>query len=468
MKKIITTGIVLYACSLINAQVTLQKDLSYGNNGEVTYNDNGGYSAHKFIGDQLLVAYTYLNIAGNNKYIKYVRLNSNGIPDVNFGSNGSFVDGGSLGSPSSLLDANADYLINYSDDKYSAAGQYDTAFQMNWATNDISGKKYIHILPNGTIIFRKDDNFTRILANGALDSSYGINGRVSTLSYSTTYAYGVIHNNFAYEFGSVDSNINNYGIRKLNIMTGNLESGYGNNGLGETSIVPINVRNSMYNEADGSMLNMLDGGSSQCLISKTKSNGFLDASFGNNGVFTLNREINSINYTPYSNFYADSANRLFFLLKSDEDGDIVIASYSSSGILKSINNQSVFNTGDNVYTNYSYGEYPNFQVIGNYLYFFSPKKIIRYIISEQAQVLSTESRKIEKAAEVTFENPFKNELTLHTKEKIKNVEIYNESGHLVQESKGLKLNTASLINGVYLIKITTVSNQIISKKAIKH
>lgn len=470
MEKIITTAIVLCTCSLFNAQVILNKDLSYGNNGEYVYGDDGGYSAHKLIGDKLLVAYNYLNISGNNKYIKYIRLNSNGTPDLSFGTNGSFVDSGSLGSPSSLLDANADYLINDSDDKYSAAGQYDAIFQMNWAMNDISGKKYLHILPDGNILFRKDDSFIRILANGALDTSYGTNGRLSTLSYSTAFTYGIINSNFVYEYGSGDSNLNNYGIRKLNTLTGSLDSGYGNNGLGETSIVPTTVRNSVYNESDGSMLNMLNGNSSnnyQYSISKTAPNGFLDAGFGNNGAFMLNNEINSISYIPYPNFYSDSDSRLFFLLKSD-GGDIAIASYSSSGILKTINNQPVFNTGDNTYINYGYGDRPNFQVVGNYLYFFSPKKIVRYIIGEQAQTLSAVSGKVEKTRDVTFENPFKNELILQTKEKIKYIEIYNENGSLVLESKDLKLNTASLINGVYLIKITTTSNKIISKKAIKN
>ncbi|MFP3637386.1 hypothetical protein, partial [Bacillus sp. SIMBA_033] len=74
---------------------------------------------------------------------------------------------------------------------------------------------------------------------------------------------GIVSNDFAYEFGSGDySNVNNYGIRKLNILTGSLDSGYGNSGLGETSIVPTTIRNSIYNEADGSMLNMLNGNSS--------------------------------------------------------------------------------------------------------------------------------------------------------------------------------------------------------------
>ncbi|MFP3831909.1 T9SS type A sorting domain-containing protein [Chryseobacterium sp. SIMBA_028] len=468
MKKKIITGILLYACNLINAQVTLTKDLSYGNNGEYVYNDAGGYSAHTFIGDKLLVAHTYLNISGNNKYIKYTRLNSNGTHDLSFGINGSFVDSGSLGSASSLLDANTDYLINYSDDKYFITGQYDSAFQMNWAENGITGKKYINILPNGNLLFRKDDHFTRILANGTLDPSYGTNGKLSTLSYSTAFIYGIVSNDFAYEFGSGDySNVNNYGIRKLNILTGSLDSGYGNSGLGETSIVPTTIRNSIYNEADGSMLNMLNGNSSnnnQYSISKTMSSGFLDAGFGTNGVFTLNNEINSINYTPYSNFYEDNASRIFFLLKSDV-GDIAITSYSSSGVLRNINDQPVFNTGDNIYTNYNYGDYPNFQVVENYLYFFSPKKITRYIISEQTLSVAEDLTKNKK---ISFVNPFKNELILNTKEKIKNIEVYSESGHLVLVSKELRLNTASLLKGIYFIKITTASNQIISEKAIKN
>lgn len=470
MKKILITSIALGLGGLINAQIILTKDTSYGNSGEFVYSDEGAYSGHKFIGDKLLIAYTYLNIAGNNKYVKYTRLNSNGIPDVGFGNNGSFVDSGSLGMPSPLTDANLDYLINYSESKYFSNGQSDPVFQMNWGINNMTGKYYLNILPDGHILFRKDNYFTKILDSGALDPSYGTNGKLNTLDYSSSFIYGKIINNSAYEFGGDPSNPDNHGIRKINISTGTLDLNYGVNGLGQTSITPSSIRNSSYNPSDDSMLNMLNGDSSsnyQYLISKTKSNGLLDAGFGTNGVFTLNKEINTVEYTYYSDFYQDNASNVFSLVKSTE-GDIAIVCYSPSGSRQNINGDSVFNTGDNIYTTYNYGDYPNFQVVGNYLYFFSPKKIIRYIISEQAQVLSTESGKIEKVPEFTFENPFKNELTLHTKERIKNIQVYNENGYLVLKSKDLKLNTTSLVNGMYLIKITTASNQIISKKAIKN
>ncbi|UOU97992.1 T9SS type A sorting domain-containing protein [Chryseobacterium daecheongense] len=468
MKKNIIAGIV-FTCVFTNAQVILTKDLSFGNSGEFIYPDNGGYRTHKFIGDKLLVSYTYLNTSTTNYYYsKFIRLDFNGTPDAVFGNNGSFVDGGSVGMASSMEDANSDYLINSSGNKYFANGQHDDIFQMNWTVNDFTGNIYYKVFPDGKILYRKDNKFSRLLPNGVVDVSYGNNGNVTTLSYSSDFHYGKILNDFVYEFGSGNIfNPNTTGLRKISTLTGALDTGFGTNGLGQTSLLPSVLRNSMFYQGDSSMINMIEennSGNYELAVSKTNSNGFLDATFGNNGVFPLHKEINTVAYMYYSDFYANNTNKLFFLIKN-MDGDINIVCYSFSGAMQTINSQNVFQTGDNTYNNYNYDDYPRIDVVGNYLYFFSPKKITRYIISESS--LNT-TGSINKFIEIGFNNPFKDELILNTHEKMKEVEIIDESGRVVLKSRTKDINTSGLSEGIYFIKLTTESNKVITKKGIKN
>ena len=107
-----------------------------------------------------------------------------------------------------------------------------------------------------------------------------------------------------------------------------------------------------------------------------------------------------------------------------------------------------------------------FQIKDNYLYVFFDNKISRYIIREST--LSTQEN-LETKESLQFINPFQNELTFNSKEKIKSVEIYDEIGRLVLKNTILKnINTSSLTKGIYFIKIITQSNQIITKKGIKN
>ncbi|MDN5479003.1 MAG: T9SS type A sorting domain-containing protein, partial [Chryseobacterium sp.] len=81
--------------------------------------------------------------------------------------------------------------------------------------------------------------------------------------------------------------------------------------------------------------------------------------------------------------------------------------------------------------------------------------------------LST-SENIETKESLQFINPFQNELNFTSKEKIKSIEIYDETGRLVLEGKNSTLDTSALERGVYMIKITMQSNKVVSKKGIKN
>lgn len=127
-----------------------------------------------------------------------------------------------------------------------------------------------------------------------------------------------------------------------------------------------------------------------------------------------------------------------------------------------INNQTFYETN---LIDDQYG-YIGTTVVGNYLYMIGFSKVSRYILSETS--LGVEGLNNQKT-EIDFVNPFKNELILNTNEKIKSVEIYDESGRLVLKNNSTKnINTSMLEKGIYFIKIITEQNSVISKKGIKN
>lgn len=468
MKKLMTAVIALHF-AYSYAQITLTKDLNFASNGEYTYPDSGSYTKHKFLGDKILMSYTYLNTYGPyTKYAQFIRLNSDGSYDSSFGNNGKIIDVGNTGMADIIMDATPDFLITYVGYKYNTNGQIDSDFYTNSSNNGLYQRKYSKLFSDGKMLIRKDDQLTKFLTTGNLDTTYGNSGNLNTVSYNDEFQQGFIDEIAAYEFGSGTGTINTTGVRKINTTNGLLDTNYGINGLGVTSLSDTSVRNCIYHSSDGSTINMLQGGSStgyQNSVSKTNSNGFLETSFGTGGVFPLAINLNATNYIYYNQFYTNNSNKLFFLLKS-ESGDIDVASYSFSGALININNLEVLKTGYNVYDGYSQDEFFDFAVYNNYLYLFTPKKTIRYIISESS--LHVDENK-DKSQELVFNNPFKDELNIKTNEKIKSVNIYDESGRFVIESKEAKnIDTSFLTKGVYIIKIITESNKVISKKGIKN
>lgn len=468
MKKIISA---VLACNLAYsyAQITLTKDLSFGNNGEYIYPYTGSYATHKLLGDKILVCFNYSNPGSSAGYSKFIRLNSNGSLDLSFGTNGEFTDGGNPGSPDTMYYGTEDYLITASDSKYFSSGTFDNVFMNNWGINSINQKKYLHILSDGKMIFRKDANFTKILSDGALDTSYGTNGSITTVPYSVDYYQGLVVGNFAYEFGTSTAQMTN-GIRKINTTTGSLDLSYGNGGYGNTSIIPSMLINSIPHQIDNSMINFIyNDGTGQYSLSKTNSNGLLDANFGNSGVFQIPPSINSIPYTLESSSYkTQGSGNVFLLVESNNTNDYEIISYSFSGNLQTINALQTFPTGFNRYDFYPYPTPYTYRIEtkDNYIYLFTPTKIIKYIISNSTLSVSENADKNDL---VQFANPFGDQLLLNTNEKIKSIDIYDEGGRLVLRNKSSKnIDTSGLNQGAYFIKVTTESNQIISRKGIKN
>ncbi len=67
-----------------------------------------------------------------------------------------------------------------------------------------------------------------------------------------------------------------------------------------------------------------------------------------------------------------------------------------------------------------------------------------------------------------YPNPFSNELTITTREDIANIVIFSLDGKVMNSEKTLgKINTSDLSKGIYVVKVTLSSGEIITKKILK-
>lgn len=456
MKKIITIASVL-VFTITCAQITLTKDINYGNNGVVTL---GSYvtSETDYIkpmdnGEVLLSIY-------NPGGAKFIKLKSNGTYDNNFGSNGilTVADTQILSFQGNYFYATREiggelYLRRY----YVSTGNLDTSFANNGVLDvGFMLNATMITLPDGKILIRTQHGFKRYSSSGVLDTTFANNGFFSVPTQYGTHNLQLFGNNL-YEFGPDNYN---YGVFKRDINIGSSFTNYGTNGQA-APVCPQSVSNSRYPQylpTEGEIIFLNESHT----LSKTIADGTPDVSFGSGGCLDLQNVFNGMTY-QYSYIYHYNAQRLYFTLKNQtntNDKTVKIAIFDNNGNLITVNSQPFYDT--NLVDN-QYG-YIGITVQGNYLYLIGFGTVSRYILSENTL---TTSEAENHHVEISFVNPFKDELTLKTSEKIKEVEIIDQSGRLVLKGNMIKLNTSLLEKGVYFINVTLESGRMISKKGVK-
>lgn len=484
MKKIITA---VLACGFAYsyAQITLTKDLSFGNNGIAEIGTENFSvrqlyvnNAPTFLGDKLFLTQPIYNSSENFIGRKYFRLNNNGTLDSTFGVNGevSISTTNEYDSESFYADTNQFYLIT--GEKYISNGQLDIGFG-NINTGLTTGYHHYQIvLPDGKILSRNQQSISKYLSNGTPDTSFGNNGfqTVASSLENGMYSFGEFlyyNDNFLYEIVYTVGVFSK--VRKININTGTLDLTYGQNGYsdifgttgspnmsfdGSSSPVPQSTASFIHNFP-------VAGGAGH--YTRTNSSGNYDISFGANGSFDY---VNS--YTLNGNYYDNAqskpmvyGNYILQLATSYDNGTnerkFAVSGYDFSGNTVTINSNLQYALLG-IISNAS--DYYIPLIKDNYLYIFFGNNIARYIISESTLSVS---ENVDKNDVVHFTNPFGNELLLNTNEKIKSIDIYDESGRIVLRNKSSKnIDTSALNKGVYIIKITTESNQVISKKGIRN
>lgn len=480
MKKLFI-AILAFAGVYFYAQITLTKDLSFGNNGivEIGMKTNSMlqlsyYNTPTFLqAEKLFINQPLFDSSGSFSGRRFFKLNQNGTPDSTFGTSGVIsVPTTDYESDSFYADSNQFYLNT--GEKYLSNGQTDTGFGN---INSLLTTPYHHykiVLSDGKIISRNQQSISKYQSTGFPDTSFGNNGVNNLIPslHNTNTSFGELiyyDNDFLYET-VIAVGASPY-IRKINLNTGNLDLSYGQNGYSQFSQTLGNpvmyCGSSPVSQSNTSFINNHKNGADGQLT-KTDSYGNLDSNFGING---------KIDYADYYLFNGEGYssaeikpllyNNYILLLSNsyNSNGTVVPTKYGFRGYDNSGNPLTINGNLHYVFQGIDVMDTMTILIKDNYLYVFFDNKIARYILGNAT--LST-SEVFEDKNLVNFVNPFRDELNLNTNEKIKSIKIYDETGRLVLKSDAAKnINTSSLSKGIYIIKIITGSNQIISKKGIK-
>lgn len=307
----------VYKATVVRFNTDGTLDTSFGTGGNVTITIPSAKSfgmdvALQDDGKIVIGARTWDNVTGN---MVLARLNTDGSFDNTFGTNGVVIanSGGSDVLASVIIaDDGKIYIAGDSDDNFSIArfntdGTMDTSFGANgWSFIDFNSSSYaqeIAFQNDGKIVMggftiisggRYQMAAARITADGALDSSFGVGGKVSfnfgidhdiatTLGIQSDgkivlggHTYITSNPRLAYDFAVVRLNTD-----------GSFDTTYGNNGVTTTQIVDeANYANGLVIQADdkvvlaGRTVKLFDY---DFAMIRFNTDGTLDNTFGNGG-----------------------------------------------------------------------------------------------------------------------------------------------------------------------------------------
>lgn len=357
--------------------------------------------------------------------------------------------------------------------RYNPNYTLDTTFGNNGYIDQSLDYQLISSLQTGSTLFFSNSLGTlmKYTPSGQIDTSYGNGGTVICDTPNLAfYGNGSVQNNYYYNYPDPVLSVN--GFKKINITTGNSDTSYGNSGTGIISNSPVYLQK-LQLLPNGETINIYrtNNNSTQYYLSKTLANGQLDQSFGNNaGYISLPQQINNktIDYS-YTGNLALKDNNLLIAVPQDVTPssleEAFIIGYSlSTGLPITINNSGYLAT--NMSTGNTFpSNLPNLEVRDNSLYLIYGDKVTRYTVNNLT-LQSVET--IKKSINIGINNPFENELIIHTNDDISKVEIYSHNGSLVYNGNYKPLiNTDYLTRGGYTIKFVLKNGETVIKKAIK-
>lgn len=481
MRKIISLSLAASFALTVHAQISITKDLSFGNNGTVTIN-TGTTPMFSYIllipninstfqGNKIFLGYPYSDASDPTLKSQFVRLNSDGSFDNTFGSGGVIK----------LTDfepyyfyANSSYFYLNGNIKYlTGSGQPDPNF-ISTGIQNVTDWIYKTVLDDGKIFVRAESSFNKFLPDGSVDFTYGANGSITLSSPvagdpNDTYDFFFNRNNFIFEF--ISSNSGPLNVRKIDLTTGNLDITYGNNGYAQVknSSVPSSAgfaKSIVSTQNDGSFVNKLSDGNT-VYFTKTNPLGIMDTTFGNNGVISGPMSFTS-NGITYSGGSMDPLmyNNLIIMPASSTDpqGNTVwgVSGYSLNGAAMNINGNAFFPLSGISYESLGY-----IFAKDNYLYAIHDNNITRYTVQQSSSTLGIVGDQKSNGFTVSVSNPFREELSVMSDQKIRKVEIKDQAGRTVLVGNQNKLDTSFLTEGVYTIIITEDSGKERIVKGIK-
>ncbi|KFF01868.1 T9SS type A sorting domain-containing protein [Chryseobacterium luteum] len=472
MKKIMTTlGCV--TAFFLHAQ-TVATDNTFGTNGisVLSHQTNGNSVVNSIVQSDGKILVTGMRINGaNNEEVFIARLNANGIPDTTFANSGYFTSYQNPNAYSANLFLNGNkILIFYPEQgtfiKLNNDGSVDNSFGTNgmvtlastsyqvknilignylYAVKNVSSQVILDKIdissglvissstisgltksngiysgPNGKLIVKSTNyqslatSITLVNTDGSLDTAFGTNGSMVVSSFGSLNEVEA-----AYDYISTDdtqniiyalSNENDFTVTvKKYSSNGFPVTGFANNG----SFVLANATISGLETLSGQIYfsgASLQGGTANLLLGRLHSNGTLDNSFDNDGIYIYN--------TNASSEWAESFNIL-------SPASFIIAGEISGN-------------SNNIYVG-------------------------KFVVTQTLATSEVDSKEA-----IWFENPLKSNLVYKSKEKISLIELYSAEGRFIKTIKENNQSITDLSKGLYIAKIKFENGSFITKKLIKH
>lgn len=458
MKKILFFLLILNGFQVFS-QITLLKDIGFGNNGAFTMNFNPGQSILQS-NTIVLKDHSILQIISvtDNDYI--LKLKPTGKLDENFAAQG-ILDLGSTNCLNAVLQADkiivyfgpksSDYS-SYEDSKivrYNSDGTLDTTFGNEGILNEVTettnpqALSVLVLKDLSLIISNSSENHPKkYTKDGQLDQTFGNNGEIS---YDYHYPLGTDSTGriATCDLGSLSSSIYSFfdieDISAHQVLNLNEKPCHSYNGVllqNKTNLsTRMNDDGVVYSIFEYKNYPILDF----CRLVVLKNND-LYSNFNGSGFVT----------SEFEQQFLDSgfSDETFLVLSQKENRKALVA-FSAKGNSLKINNQNEFEllSGEEI------------EMKDQYLYINSilPKveqnlaqvKIEKF--SVQKEKLSTISLSPKK---ITVENPIKENLNIKNAENAQNFELYSLDGNKVFSSKNFKtMDTSNLPKGNYILKI---------------
>ncbi|WP_294304202.1 T9SS type A sorting domain-containing protein [uncultured Chryseobacterium sp.] len=472
MKKSFITALALVA-STSYAQLNLLSDSNFGSNSIVNLNPGlSGFLSYHFINGKIIVQNFDLSTSSLTDS-RITLLGTDGSIDSSFGTGGSFACPlmyGTAGSDDFIHNSGAADMMMFSGKKFHYDGTLDSTYGTAGQTEIQANEVYRKVLPNGNLLIRTTDRIYQLNPSGQLDSTFGISGTIACNSILSNYTNTAFSNNekfVAFHSGNsvIEYESNNSTLRKMNYTTGNYDTSFGINGNAQYTVGASATIMKFCMMNDNSLINYLfeESNPSAKFLTKTLPSGMLDTSFGSNGRIDLPGNMNGTDLLYAQDFTMVNNHVVIPVMDNSYPRKLFLLSADGSN-LSTINGQNLLDTGITT-SMINPDDKISISAKDNYLYLMiSPRIIKRYVISNNVLAVNETDRTID----VWFVNPFRNELNLITNEEIKSVEIFDKSGRLIMKSRSSKnINTSGLQKGIYIIKITTQKDKIISKKGMK-
>jgi uncharacterized delta-60 repeat protein len=325
-------------------------DNTFGTNGIVTTPvGTSGDIAYSIAiqSDDKIVAAGYAG-GGSNSEFALVRYNSNGSLDNTFGTNGIVTtpvgtggdeassvsiqsDGKIVVAGSSWNGSNYDFAVV----RYNSDGSLDNTFGTNGIVTTPVGTsadiaRSVAIQSDGKIVAAghinngSNDDFAlvRYNSNGSLDNTFGTNGIVTTLvGTSNDRAYSIaIQSDGKIAAAGYSWNVSDidFAVVRYN-SNGSLDITFGSNGIVTTPVgSSVDIAYSIAIQSDGKIIAAgysLNIGNNDFAVVRYNSNGFLDNTFGINGIIT-------------TSVYVGSSGDIARSVAIQSDGKIVAAGYA--------------------------------------------------------------------------------------------------------------------------------------------